>query len=336
MRALPALFVPALLWALSSSPAAAGKEGVLEGRVVNGSEGGGPVAGLEVTLSSDPATAGQFAAITNSLGEFRFEGLSTSGDVYAVAVRYQGVDYRLSGIRVDAAIPSPLVDLHVYETTTNAEAVTALLDHQIVRARPDERFLEVVNYVEVANSGDRTVVDGEAGAVQGKTPLLPLPEGAENVQFLGEVSKAGALLDAHLSNLGQAIPPGEHRLLFAYELPYADGSFVFRKPLDFDTERAVFLMSAREGEAESRQMPTLEEVDTAAGAQQILTGEELPAGTVVEVTLTGLPVDGGPSLQSILAPAAVISAILVLGAMVAYARSWRRHAPGWPSGDSHG
>jgi hypothetical protein len=229
MKALPALFVPALLWALSSSPAAAGNEGVLEGRVINGSEGGGPVAGLEVTLSGDPATAGQLAAITNSLGEFRFEGLSTSDDVYALTVRYQGVDYRLSGIRLDSAIPSPLVELHVYETTTSAEAVTTLLDHQIVRAKPDERLLDVVNYVEAANSGDRTVVDGEGGADQGKTPLLPLPEGAENVQFLGEVSNKGALLDAHLSNLGQAIPPGEHRLLFAYELPYADGSFVFRK-----------------------------------------------------------------------------------------------------------
>jgi hypothetical protein len=90
-------------------------------------------------------------------------------------------------------------------------------------------------------------------------------------------------------------------------------------------------MSAREGEAESRQMPILEEVDTAAGAQQILTGEELPAGTVVEVALTGLPMDGGRSLQSILAPAAVISAILGLGAMLAYARSRWRRAPGGPS-----
>lgn len=328
MRSLAALTVLLVLWLLLSMPVAAAGEGIVEGRVINGSQGGGPVGDLEVTLRIDSASGGELRARTDPLGHFRFEGLSTSGDdVYTLAVRYQGVDYTIAGVQMDARSPSQRVEIHVYETTTSAEAVTVPLDHQIVTARPDERRLQVVNYLEVANRGDRTVVPAEAGETLGP----PLPEGAENVQFLGALSEAGALLDGRLSNLNQAIPPGEHALLFAYELPYGEDSFVFRKSLDYPTVKAVFLMSAEDAEAESQQLPARKEADTAAGAHQIPTGEGLAAGTVLEVTLTGLPMGGGTSLQGVLAPAAVILAILGLGAVVAYARFRRRRVPAWGS-----
>lgn len=324
MRALLAVVAPALLWLLLSITVGADGDGVIEGRVVNGSDGGGPVGDLVVTLSNDPATGRESAVRTNPLGRFRFERLSTSPDVYTLSVRYQGVDYMVGGIQMDVRNPSREVKVHVYETTTSAEAVTVLLDHQTVKVRPDERRLEVVNYIEVVNSGDRTVV----GPGAGETLRFPLPEGAEYVQFLGALSETGALLDGRVSDRYQAIPPGEHELLFAYELPYTDHSFVFRKPLDFHTDKAVFLMSAREAKAESRQMPATKEADTAAGVHQILTGEDLPAGTVLEVTLTGLPASGGTSVSGLLAATAVILAILVLGTMVAYVRLRRRPDPG--------
>ncbi len=325
MRALLAVVAPALLWLLLSIPVGADGDGVIEGRVVNGSDGGGPVGDLVVTLSTDdPETAGESAARTNPLGQFRFDRLSTSPDVHTLSVRYQGVDYMAGGIQIDARSPSGQAELRVYEATTSAEAVTVLLDHQTVKVRPDERRLEVVNYIEVANRGDRTVV----GPGAGETLRFPLPEGAENVQFLGALSETGALLDGRVSDRYQAIPPGEHELLIAYELPYTDHSFIFRKPLDFHTEKAVFLISAREVKAESRQLPAMKEADTAAGAYQILSADDLPAGTVLEVTLTGLPASGGTSLSGLLAATAVILAILVLGTMVAYVRLRRRPDPG--------
>ncbi len=327
MRAIFAFIALALLCLSYSSPVGAGGDGVIEGTVINGSEGGGPVGGLEVTLTTDPAAAGESTALTNPLGHVRFDGLSTSGeDVYALAVRYQGVDYTVGGIQIDAQNPSRQVEMHVYETTTSAEAVTVLLDHQTVKARPHERRLEVVTYVKVTNRSDRTLVGHKAGDGAGGALCFALPEGAENVEFLGALSAEGALLDERLSNLNQAIPPGEHELMFAYELSYAGDSFVFRKPLDYPTDRAVFLISAWEAEAVSQQLPATKEVETAAGAHQLLTGEDLPAGTVLEVTLTGLPTGGGTSLGGLLGAAAVILAILVLGAMVVYVRFRRRPA----------
>jgi len=233
------------------------------------------------------------------------------------------------GIQVDSRGPSQQVHVHVFDTTTSAEAVTVLLDHHIVTARPDERRLEVVNYIQVANRGDRTIVSSRAD----ETLLLPLPEGAENVQFLGALSETGSLLDEHLSNLNQGIPPGEHELMIAYELPYAGDSFVFRKPLDYRTDKAVFLMSAQDAEAESRHLPAVKEADTAAGTHQILTGEDLPAGTILEVTLTGLPAGGGTSLQGLLASAGMILAIVIAGTVVAYARFRWRRSPARPLGE---
>lgn len=331
MRALFAFIALALLCLSYPSPVGAGGDGVIEGTVTNGSEGGGPVGELEVTLITDPAAAGESTARTNPLGRVRFDGLSTYGeDVYALAVRYQGVDYTVGGIQIDAQNPSRQVEMHVYETTTSAEAVTVLLDHQTVRARPHERRLEVVTYVEVTNGSDRTVVSHNTGDGAGGALCFALPEGAENVEFLGALSQEGVLLDERLSNLNQAIPPGEHELMFAYELSYAGDSFVFRKRLDYPTDKTVFLMSAREAEAESQQLPAAKEVDTAAGAQQILTGEHLPAGTVLEVTLTGLPTGGGTSLSGLLGAAAVILAILLIGAVVVYVRFRRRPVPTSP------
>jgi hypothetical protein len=326
VRALLAVVALALLWLLLSIPVGADGDGVIEGRVVNGSDGGGPMGDLVVTLSTDdPETAGESAARTNPLGQFRFERLSTSPDVYTLSVSYQGVDYAVRNIQIDARSPSGQAELRVYEATTSAVAVTVLLDHQIVTVRPDEHRLEVVNYIDVANAGDRTVVGYRTGDADAS--VLSLPEGAENVQFLGALSKTGSLVDGRHSNLNQVIPPGEHELLIAYEMPYADQSFIFRKPLDFHTEKAVFLISARDAKAESLQLSAMKEADTAAGAYQILSADDLPAATVLEVTLTGLPASGGTSVSGLLAATAVILAILVLGTMVAYARLRRRRVP---------
>jgi hypothetical protein len=330
VRALLALVALALLWALIPSPVAADGDGVVEGTVASGSEGNGRVGDLVVTLTADDAsTAGESGTRTNPMGKFRFEGLSTSPHVYTLSVRYQGVDYAVGGIQMDARNTFRHVELHVYDTTTSAEEVTVLLDHQIVNVRLGDRRLEVVNYLKVANAGDRTVVGYQAGDAG---PLLPsLPEGADNVQFLGVLSETGHLLDGRHSNLNQAIPPGEHELLFAYEMSYSDNSVIHRKSLDFHTDKSVFLMAAGGVEVESRQMLAVNEADAADGDHQILTANDLPAGTVLEVTLTGLPAGGGLSLAGLLAPTAVIVAILVLGSTVAYFRLRRHLAPGRPS-----
>ncbi len=322
MRTILVLLVLALVWASPASPVGADGGGVVEGRVINGSQGSSSVADLEVTLMAGSGPAGQLTTRTSPLGQFRFEGLPTSaGDTYAVTVRYQGVDYMAGDIRLSPEGPLAQVTVHVYEVTTSTEAIRVLLDHHIVKVKPEERRLGIVSYLKMANTGDRTVV-----ASPGEAPLFPVPEGAEKLQLVAVSAENEAIPGKSGVTVGQAIPPGEHQLVLAYELPYTGDGLVFRKPLAYPTDKAVLVMSAHEGEAESQQLSAKKEMDSAAGSYQILSGEDLPAGTVLEVTFTGLPAGGGTSLGNVLRPAAVIVAILALGSIVAYLRLRRRRA----------
>ena len=332
MRRPALLLAFALLGALAASQAYADGEGTVEGRVINGTRDGGSVAGLEVTLNAAVGDAAPLVAPTDAEGQFRFEALSAAGDgPYTLAVRYQGVDYTAGGIEISADNPSRQAELTVYETTTSTETVKVLLDHHIVEASPQEHRLNIVNYIQLANAGDRTVVAPQANP--GQPPLFPLPEAAEKVELLDGSSQHASGGSTGLSL--RSIPPGEHELVLAYELPYEGDSFVFRKPVNYPTEKAVFLLSAHDGRAVSQQLPAVKEVESAAGMYRLLTGENPPVGGVLEVTITDMLTESGNPLVDILRPAAAVLVLLAIGAVVVYVRFRRRRVLPSPQGDGN-
>ncbi len=81
-----------------SSPALAAEagSGIIEGRVVNGTQGGGSVADQDVTLETylNDTGMGSTTTKTDSEGRFVFDGLSTEPDYsYEVTLTFQEAEY---------------------------------------------------------------------------------------------------------------------------------------------------------------------------------------------------------------------------------------------------
>lgn len=269
-------FVAALALLLSGGAKAEG-EATLQGRVVNGTSGGGSVADVAVTLFPASPEAEGITTRTDPQGGFAF-GLSLPQEAFTLAVRYQGVDYAET---IEAGDVEPM-EVYVYEPTTSAESLSVLLDHHIVEFRPGEDRLNIVNYVQVSNNSDRTVVLSPEAA---EGSLFPVADGAERV----EVVEGASHLSAAGARTGriQALPPGEHKLLLAYDMPVQDEAVLFHKPIRYPTERAVFIISDADGRAESQQLTDVEEVENANEAFRLLNGADLAPGSVLEVRMDG-------------------------------------------------
>jgi len=332
-----ALLVAAVILALASvgaSPAQADPSGTIEGTVTNGTEGGGSVADLEVTLTAwqqgklvgEPVTTR-----TGSTGAFGFDGVSTSADyTYTVSVRYQGVDYSADGIQVSAETSVARLEIAVFEPTTSPEAIRVVLDHLAVKVDGGSQRLAVMNYLKIANSGDRTYVGDQTTDPNVSVPTLrlPLPRDAANLELLQGLRPESLLMEDGTVAESRPIPPGEWEVAFTYELAYSSDSYIFQRALDYPTDKVTFLAPAEGVQIESERLPTRQEAETAGGKYVVASGEGLSAGTPLEVVLTGLPQGGGGalSLGNILRPTVVMLVVLALAAAVAYPRFRRRPA----------
>lgn len=212
---------------------AAGGDGVISGQVVNGTNGGGSVAGLSVqlhTLQNDrePSTSTPNTANTGADGKFEFKGLATSSDYgYYVSLTYQKVDYQSDPVGFASGETSKSLQVTVYDSTTKdpgiraTEADTLLVPHQ------GNTFL-VTEYFNIVNGSDRAYIGSEPAASGGRTKTLsfPLPQGVGNVQFVTGLVDGYAVQDSQgLTDTMAVIPPGRE-IAFQYVVPF-DSTYNF-------------------------------------------------------------------------------------------------------------
>jgi hypothetical protein len=197
--------------------------GVIEGQVVNGTEGGPEIgAGVPVVLRAFDGVSELDVqeTVTGDGGTFRFDGLDTeAGLEYWPEAAYKDVTYVApEGQTFSGEETSLQVMLNVYETTTDDSAIRIGSVHLIV-----ESFGEMLRVNEIyllSNTGDRTYV-GEAG--EGDVPvtvLMTVPDNAVGVAANQDegvsryVEVEGGLRDT------EPVPPGTEASLavFSYHL----------------------------------------------------------------------------------------------------------------------
>lgn len=318
-----------------SSPGAE-TTGIIEGTVVNGSEGGGSLADLEVIVTAwqpDGQEAEEQTTRADSSGAFRFEGLPVSADLlYWVSVRYQDVNYYAANIQLTSDQPQATTQVTVYEPTSSAEAIRVIADHLALQVNKNDRWLEVVTNMTLVNEGDRTyagqVPAGSASPAQ--TLRLHLPADARDVEFYQGLRHDTVVIadgtDGVLADT-QPVLPGEKEITFAYRLPYSSDQYVLRRELTYPTDKVIFALPAGV-QAQSAQLPEMRQVETDTGNYTVISGEDLPAGTALEIVLSGLPQeeDSLLSVGDVLRPAVVVLVILALGVAVGYPFLRRRLA----------
>ena len=281
-----------LAFMLSALPAHAQEgNGVISGRVQNGTVGGGPVGSLTVTLRhfAGMQLAEERQTQTGPDGSFRFDGLPTSPqDAYLVVVRYAGVDY-VSGMVQLHQQPEQTVDLTVYETTTDPSTVRiASRSLVIAGASPELRAVDIMDILIVENSGDRTYLGDRSGVVL----RIPLPRGAQEIRPQPGFDYGQPRLEDGVLLTTGPLRPGSQTVVLSYTVPY-EGT---RATLSIGTAMPTNTLRAlvRDGtyRLSSRSLIDTGTVEVSGVTYRVLVVDAPVVGDMHVVQVSGLPRTG--------------------------------------------
>jgi len=262
-------------------------DGAISGQVINGTEGGGSVAGVEViliTYSNDGITATR-TAITDNEGQFQFDNIAIENECL-VSARYMEVDYYYPVI-FEPGETTTYVEVWVCDTTASDEAISVGLAHTIINV--EEESLLVTQVFWLINDGDRTYVETEGVMV------FTLPEGATGFDAPQELLPDYQLLDDNRIAYLVPFPPGERQLVYSYHLS-KPGSSELTIPLEIShpTDSFELMVGGEDIEVAVSQLAPAEPVFTATNERFIhFQGKNLPRGTVVNLHLSNLSEGGG-------------------------------------------
>ena len=134
---------------------------LIEGRVANGTPGGGTVEGLIVTLHQHTVERDDDLTYpAGPDGSFRFENvLYDSETAYGVSVDYQGALYGVD-LDLSAGAPEP-INLIVYEGTDDESVISApVVSLLIAGVDPDTQTILGMEISRITNEADLTYVPG--------------------------------------------------------------------------------------------------------------------------------------------------------------------------------
>ncbi len=265
--------------------------GVIEGRVVNGTDPTGNVTGLNITATMFAGMEVADSASTKSdgSGAFRFENLPASADyLYFVTAEYQEVGYHSEALTLAGNSSVVEVEIKVYESTDHDDAIAFTLVHPAIKVTSEG--IIVSQYYQYANRGNLTYIG---------TPIEGMPHGRGTLRFWLPGNATDVDGDERLILVGNElidtlpIIPGNGELAYNYMLPTPEGgdlnvSLVLTQPVE-----SISVTVSGEGIVVSKTGGLAEHTMTVADAElTVLTGSDMEKGSVIEITLTGFP-DGG-------------------------------------------
>ncbi len=308
------------------SAAIAAGEGVISGRLVNKTPGGHSVERIEVSLLTYAGEnlASEQKMLTDELGNFAFQGLSVGpSNSYQIKVKFQEALYVSEKVFVDAQMPYQKVELTVYDSTTNDQAVGVSNAHLIVYAGAGD--LEVMEVWRFTNAGDQTYIGKEEDGVR-KTVKFVLPEGATSVS-----SGDGFVFDSASRTMADtlALLPGVFDIGISYILPNNGPRTDLTRTLDYSVPKFRLLVQDTGVAVSSGTMTRGETLDMGGSKYISFAADNLAKGKAVDVSFSGLTRPATGKQGSTNFPWAwLVSGIAALGLVttLAFPRLTRRRA----------
>lgn len=266
--------------------------GVVEGQVLQGTEGGDSPAGVPVRLRAfiNFRDAASFETEADADGGFRFENVMTSSAVvYSLEADFDGVRYGSSFFEFAPDSLLETADVTVYAAGADADVITTPRANWVIDFEPGA--LVIGQVYNVGNDSDRAFTGVEVDGVDVPvTYVMPLPDGADNVQLpdgvIGEDYRADntAVYDT------RAVAPGEvaRQIFVSYGVP-VDGSAVeIELPVVNELANLNLLVAALPNLTVEVDGLSYVENNTIQGAEyELWGGPTVPAGTTIKVTLDG-------------------------------------------------
>jgi len=276
-------------------------KGLIRGTITNKTLAGSEVKNQEIILhvSKDDSETEELSTQTNSSGGFEFKNLATEGEYsYYLSLNYQGGEYLSHTVSFDGEESPIILNLTVYDSTRSEEKIKVDIDHIIIE-KAEKGSLLVSEALVFNNSGDKTYI-GEKSDLSGKNEALKisLPAGFHDLEYVqGLMACCVRETKEGIVDI-MDLKPGLKTVTIRYKLNYSSKSFLFSRLFDYKTTNfyllapQVFEISsdnlASEGPLEIKGRPY-----TALGIER-----EMPAGSKIEVKISGLPSGGWKFTQA--------------------------------------
>jgi mono/diheme cytochrome c family protein len=260
--------------------------GVITGRIINGSGGELPE-DLLITLHTFEGMQIVYSDTTTPQadGTYLFQNVELlPGRTYLVTVDYGQATYISPMASADQQTDALTLDVTIFDTTTDTSQLSVERLH-IFFEFTQEDFVQVVQLFIFSNKGNQTIIPYQEG---GPIVDFPLPEGAVNLQF-----QDGVLGERYLKTPTGfadtiAIRPGmgEYQVLFAFELPYKR-KLDLVQPLSLPVDAAIVMLPEDGVKVRSEMLKDDGTRAVQGGTYRLYSGEMLPAGSSLELSLSG-------------------------------------------------
>lgn len=312
--------------------AAAPLTGTIQGQIVNGTQGGSEVGGLQVilvTLNSDNTTAAHATTTADTSGNFLFNGVAIGDNqTYVIGVVFKQVQYATDVSALSSGQTDKAVKVDVYDTTSDDAAITVVNAHTVVL--PEPGALSILEVYTIANSSDLTYVGaGQASGAGKDTLTFPLPTKATGLSLGGDISGQTPDLGNGSFSIAMPVFPGETQAFYTYDVTTDSSTYTYSRKVYYPTLSYDLMVSGDSISVDSTQLTLGSPVELAGSHFNSLTGDNLTAGSTIVATLSGLAVAGrGPSLLWI---GLVLAALGGLAVAAVFLLGKRRNAATVPS-----
>lgn len=288
-----------IVFAMMLAPAAAGatEDGVIEGRIVDGTIPSRSVGVVDVRLyaSDGQSELPERTTKTDANGNYRFVGLPRGENyVYLVASRRDGIWYNTGRIGL-AKTPTQKVDLTVYAAGPDDSKVriksASLMMMQVDKVTQNISVLETFMFVNPTKRTYQPTTEGPKGPMG--LLRFSIPTDATNIRPMGELSSREVIQNDKGFATDLPIRPGETEVTFSYLIPYRqkDGTYAFDRTMPYPIDQFRLLSPADGPDLRASGLKPEESAPLWGDAYKVLGATKLPARWKTSVSLSGLPVN---------------------------------------------
>ncbi len=287
------LSVMIFILSLSASALAAEPDsGIIDGQLVNGTEGGGSVADLDISLTTylNDTEVGSTTTKTDAEGRFVFDGLSTeSGYSYQVILTFQQAEYSSERLSFDEGETSKSAEVIVYDSTTSDEAIKVVMSHMIIYV--GQGTLLVKEYFLFVNESDLTYIGSKEVTAGGDRETLRfyLPKEATELEYT--YGLMGCCIVGNEEGFAETMPtlPGTKEVAYSYTLNYSSGTYTLSQKVNYPTANFDLLVQGEGIEIASDRLTIGEPMDIEGARFNHLSGSDFASGNILVFQLSGLP-----------------------------------------------
>ena len=214
---------------------------VLTVNVTNGTEGGKSPVGdtVHLYIFEHEEPIGTLHGKVGDDGKVTFEvTITEEHQTVSVEVLHDGMSFGRRRVGLKSAHKQPYINVKVFEASYDRSALSAETHH--IKITRKGNFLVLSEFMLLRNSSDFAITSKEKDR-RGKAVVLkiPLPKGYKN--FIGSRYLAPDALGFAEQGFYDtaAVPPGEHEVIFSYELEIEPGSMDITRKVSIPTSSFV-------------------------------------------------------------------------------------------------